>query len=154
MKAVSTLTQHFHIVNSYFPESFDSEDVYSDLSSTVNFKTQGVKLLAWSLIEEDLGQPNSMSQHLSTSGREMIHNDSKEETKSTRSLLPLPGIEEVQSLVLQHGVMEDNFMQLPPVKMNNMFVSEDISLTVLQGYYWPVLRYLELEVTTSNFGDL
>ena len=154
LKAVSTLTQHFHIVNSYFPESFDSEDVYSDLSLIVNFKTQGVKLLAWSLIEEDLDQSNSMSQHLRTSGRGMKHNDSKEETKSTRSLLPLPGMEEVQSLVLQHGIVEDNFMQLPPVKMNNMFVSEDTSLTVLQGYYWPVLRYLELEVTTFNFGDL
>ena len=80
-------------------------------------------MLAWSLIEEDLGQPNSMSQHLSTSGREMLHNDSKEETKSTRSLLPQPGMEEVQSLVLQHGIVEDNFMQLPPVKMNDMFVS-------------------------------
>ena len=73
-----------------------------------------------------------MSQHLSTSGREMINNYSKEETKSIRSHLPLPGMEEVQSLVLQHGIVEDNFMQLPPVKMNNMFVSEDTSLTVLR----------------------
>ena len=149
--SISTLTQHFRVVNGYFPKNVDSEDVYSDLSLIVNFKTQGVNLLGWSPIVEDLGQTNTMSQQLSSKGREMIHD---EQTKSTRSLLSLPGMEEVRSLVLVHGTMEESFMELPPVKMNNMFVSQYTSLIVLQGYHWPELRYLELEQTSFSLEDI
>ena len=133
---LSTLARHFKVEDNYFPTVSENSDVYTDLELTVNFNVQGLKLLTWSLPDDE----KTDEQNLSTVGTENVE----------EPISPMEGMETIASFVLHYGVIEHNEYSFPPVSMLNMFRDNYTVPKVLTSHLWPELKYLELEVTEFN----
>ena len=161
---VSILAQHFHIVNSRFPNVTENNDVYIDLSFVVNFDIEGLKLLFWSPVDDSdqTATPNIENDGVSndfSGGDDLIPKGvtvksnmySRAETITLRSL---SGFGTVSSLIVRRGNIKQNDKPPPPVLMNHMFKEDSVVPSVLQTHLWPELQYLELEVSHLNLNHI
>ena len=176
---ISTLVQHFNIVNNRFPKVVDNDDVSIDLGFLAQFDIEGLKLLFWSPVEED--HPSSKidgreqnettepvtRNDVTTPNREVNENFGNKSQVTvidrpraisnlpeTTELSPLPAMETLSSLVVHRGNMEENDKGPPPVVMSHMFSENNTIPDVILSYLWPELQFLELEVSYIDISHI
>ena len=143
---LAILMKQFHIVDNYFPEVYNNDDVYSDLTPVVNFKIQGLQLISWSPADEVIMSKNAISYDARSSSAvsKDPHGISSAES----------WIKTTTSLVILHGNVRYYGDRTPPVAIDDIFTNNITLPRILKTNLWPQLKYLELEVTQINVFDM